>query len=82
MEMRLIFGYPSAPSLLRYMAETGVTEACGLPAKPNMAEVERVYASGILHRHASPATCVAAAFSSIDEMSYTSLCSRLFLCFL
>ncbi|VDK38803.1 unnamed protein product [Taenia asiatica] len=68
MEMRLIFGYPSAPSLLRYMAETGVTEACSLPAKPNMAEVERVYASGILHRHANPATCVASVFSSVDEV--------------
>ncbi|VDM16681.1 unnamed protein product [Hydatigera taeniaeformis] len=68
MELRLIFGYPAAPSLLRYMAETGVTKACGLPAKPNMAEVERIYVGGILHRHANPATCVAAALNSIDEV--------------
>ncbi|KAL5110072.1 CCA tRNA nucleotidyltransferase 1 mitochondrial [Taenia crassiceps] len=68
MELRLILGYPSAPFLLRYMAETGVTKACGLPPKPNLAEVERLYAGGILHRHANPATCIAAALSSIDEV--------------
>uniref|UniRef100_A0A915EWS8 Uncharacterized protein n=1 Tax=Echinococcus canadensis TaxID=519352 RepID=A0A915EWS8_9CEST len=67
-ELRLIFGYPSAPSLLRYMADTGVTEACGLPAKPNLTEMDRVFASGILGRHANPATCAAAAFGSIDEV--------------
>ena len=68
--MKLIFSYPSAPSLLRYMAETGVTKACGFPEKPNLAELDKVFANDILSRDPNPVTCVAAVFNSTDEVCF------------
>lgn len=71
-ELKMIFLYPSAPSLLQYMTETGVTSACGLPAQPNFAEMNKVYQNGLLNRGPNSATCVASVFNSIEEVSCIS----------
>ncbi|VDD82068.1 unnamed protein product [Mesocestoides corti] len=67
-ELKQIFCYPSVPLLLRYMAKTGVTQACGLPASPNYAELEKVFERGLLRHDPNPVTCVAAALHSTDEV--------------
>ena len=70
-ELKMIFSYSSAPHLLRYMADTGVTQACGLPEKPNLPEMEKVFANAILSRNPNAATCVATSFNSTDEVCRT-----------
>lgn len=66
-ELKMIFLYPFAPTLLRFMAETGVTTSCGLPAKLNLAEMDKLYQSGILSKDPNAATCVSSVLHSLEE---------------
>ncbi|VUZ40941.1 unnamed protein product [Hymenolepis diminuta] len=67
-ELKMIFLYPFAPTLLRFMAETGVTTSCGLPAKLNLAEMDKLYQSGILSKDPNAATCVSSVLHSLEEL--------------
>lgn len=68
-EVKQIVRCAAAPSLLRYMAKTGVTEMCGLPVEPYYEELENVFARGILKHEPHSATCLAAALCTQDDVS-------------